>query len=580
MVTINPALVPTISPGALFGRFTDDETINIRWFVANDPVVYSVLNRPIADLALRQLILAKTLDQLNLRVGHQALYPYLLQPKVVSGTTAYDVPLSMIWDMHVSHPTKWEKLRLAKVKRISGSDSGTSPEHTGKVRFVFTGQQEGSTTEVALFYADMVIDSALQYQFVRVSVPTTSEESNAVDSGEAGTINGFIIFRTVDQDDPIVDSFLSAVAPPIAGPTDTNGDYITPTSYEIQDSESGGTAVADDFDASAVAHGTGMLLVSATNHIPDLNSDVQTLLNALNYPFDVSVTRTSVSPAGITIPKGLFREFNLVVPSSDEPTGDTSGANHPVWVSRIVREDVNANQLSWYFSTYGVTEVPSTVPVEFAKLTVDRSAEVGDVVKIEPIANLFNITDDNAANWYQGFGTGHVVLSSLWSGTSSIKDDFFDMFLAVIDDPAEVLFAKQSTRLSSFGLSRVPKTVPTLGQSNAMKGSRAGVSDPSDINRFVVEDDQGLGDQIDFATHTSLAADKRENDDIERYGYTGSLAHRVVSLVVNSSGTSHDYDVDILPRLRILFGRDPIAFDQWWDGTRLKTFTPQGVWVG
>jgi hypothetical protein len=580
MVTINPSLVPTISPGALFSRFTEDANINIRWFVANDPVVYSVLNRPIADLALRQLILAKTLDQLNLRIGHMALYPYLIQPKLISGTTTYDVPLSMIWDMHVSHPAKWEKLRLARVKRISGSDSGTETEHTGKVRFVFSGQQENSTTEVALFQADMVIDSPLQYQVVRIEVPTSSQEATAVDSGEAGTINGFIIFRTVDQDDPIVDAFLSAVAPPIAGPTDTNGDYTSPTSYEIQDSQSGGTDVVDDFDFEVLAHGTGLLLVTATNHIPDLNSDVQTLLNALNYPYDVDATRASTSPSGFTIPKGLFREFNLIAPSNDEPTGDTSGSNYPVWVSRVVREDVNANQLTFYFSTYGVMEVASTVPIEFAKLTLNRTDEVGTVVKIEAIANLFDITDATSSNWYQGFGNGHVVLSSLWSGTSSTKDDFFDSFLAVIDDPAEVVFTKASTRLSSFGLSRVPKTIPTVGQSNALKGSRAGVSEPSDVNRYIVEEDQGIGDQIDFATHTSLPSSKRENSDIERYGYTGSLAHRIVVLVVNSSGTSHDYDSDILPRLRILLGRDPIAFDQWWDGTRIKTFTPQGVWVG
>ena len=65
MPVIDSDLVPCIAPGSLFSRFTSDQQINIRWLVPVDPVVWSVLNRPMADIALRQLILAKTLDSLT-----------------------------------------------------------------------------------------------------------------------------------------------------------------------------------------------------------------------------------------------------------------------------------------------------------------------------------------------------------------------------------------------------------------------------------------------------------------------------------------------------------------------------------
>ena len=132
MPTIDPSLVPCVSPGSLFSRFTDDPTINIRWFVPVDPVTNTVMNRPIADVALRQLILAKTVDALNLRLGHQALYPFLVQAQVNNGTQNVDVPPSWMWDMQASLPQKWENLRLARVKRLSGVNiDSNNNEYTG-----------------------------------------------------------------------------------------------------------------------------------------------------------------------------------------------------------------------------------------------------------------------------------------------------------------------------------------------------------------------------------------------------------------------------------------------------------------
>lgn len=278
MPTINPLLVPAIAPGSLFSVLTTNSSVNVRYFVASDPVFYEVLNRPIADLALRQLMVAKTLDQLNLRIGHQSLYPYLNQPKIETGSTAVDVPMSMIWDMNVSLNQRYTAVRLAKIKRISGvngaatSGSGPNFEFTGALRLVFTARVDASEGEVAVFEADVELDTDLTYQYVRIAAPSGIDASE-IDPGFGGTIGGFIIFKTLDQTDPGVQAFLNAVAPPISGFVDTNGEYDPPTIYDIQDSPAGGVTETNDFNLADVSHGTGLLLASATNAIPNFSCE-------------------------------------------------------------------------------------------------------------------------------------------------------------------------------------------------------------------------------------------------------------------------------------------------------------------
>jgi hypothetical protein len=65
------------------------------------------------------------------------------------------------------------------------------------------------------------------------------------------------------------------------------------------------------------------------------------------------------------------------------------------------------------------------------------------------------------------------------------------------------------------------------------------------------------------------------NSAIQRYGYTGSLCHRVVKLIVLGDELGSDpnfYDNQILPRLNILLGRDPVFGDVWYNGTRFVTY--------
>lgn len=569
MPTIDPTKVPAINPGSLFSQLTSNTSLMIRWLTSLDPAYHEALNRPIADLALRQLIIAKTLDNINLQLGHQSLFPFLVQARAV-GSSEVDLPASWIWDLHVSMPSKWENIRLAKIKRISGTNGSSEGDFTGKLRLVFTASQVNTTTETSIFQADYTIDSVLAFQRSRISVPTSSEEALVVANSEQETINGFIVFRTLPLSDSETLDFLEVIAPPIDTTADSSGEFLIPETYQIADEAAGGADVTNDYTLAGMSHGTGILLSSATNAIPPADSDVTTWINTFNYPFDADITLQSTSPSGIEIPSGIFKEFNIVAPASDEPTGDASGEYFPVYISRIVRLDASSDTLVLYFATYNV-ETPSIVPIEFATLTLERSMTADTVVALVPIENLWvNHAGDSA--WHQGFGKGYALLSTLWSSSASTITDFFDSFLSVIGTPASVIFSKSATRLSAFSISRVPQYIPTVGQSEALRGSLSGSTEPSSTNRYVVEGDQGLGTQVDFTVETSIPVGKRTHAAIDRYGYSGSLTHRIVQLVIDASDTTLDYDTDVLPRLTVLLGRQPAFGDFWFDGTRLKFF--------
>lgn len=564
---IDPALVPTISAGNIFDRFTEDSTLNVRWITVLDPVLFEVQNRPMVDITIRQLIMAKAIDALQLRLSHQSLFPFLVPCKVDAGTTEIETPASWIWDMHVSLPAKWEYLRLAQIQRLDGSNGSTGGTGTGTVsgtlRLIFSAQEENSSTEVSMFYVDYEIDSSFLYQIARITPATTVQALNPIDTSEAETINGFIIFRTLDQTDATNYAFLTYLAPASSGVA----------TYEIVATP--GSSGTDYFIATSLSHGTGIVVASAFNAIPALNSDVNTWLRSMNYPFRVGATRTS--QGGIVIPAAIWNEFQMIAPTFDEETGDVSKTNSPVWISAIERLDSLAASLKFYFSTHTIVD-DSSVPqeVEFTTLTLDRTMVSGQVVNFKPIANLLDETGANLQSFMQGFGTGHVTLSSLWGTTSEQINDFFDSFLGVVADPAKTYFVKESAILSSFGLSRNSRYVPTRGQSLALAGTGARLTPaqhPSDDNRFVNEADQGLGNTVDFRTLAGFPDTLRENPDIGPIAHTGALTHRVVSLIVDTDGTNHDYDRDILPRLTCLLGRAPQFGDYWWQGTNLCFYT-------
>lgn len=575
-------MVPTLSPGSIFSALTGgDDTLNIRWLVATDPVMFEVLNRPIADTVLRQLILAKAIDALQLQLGHQTLFPFIIQPKVSSGTSEVDVPIGWIWDIHASLPKKWENLRLAKIKRMAGDN--TTSGYSGVLRLIFTANVENSTTEVSIFYVDYEIESDLTYQMARLQVVgSTSGESTYINPSEAETVSGFIMFRTLNVDEAIVQAFYNLLEPS-NDTSDANSDglYDNPSVYELSDTPAGGPAVTGDYSFATVSHGTGLLTDSAWNSIPELDSDIQSWITAFNYPFDSSASRESSDSFPIAIPNGLFKEFNLTAPAGDEPTGDSSGTFYPVWISRI--EKTGVGLLRFYFATYNVTDTaaggnPSTTPVEFAILDLPSSGVENDIVAITPIDDL-QLKTGSDAEFQQHFGRGHVVLSSLWDNVTTEIADFYSAFDVDVDGTKS--FTLTATRISSFGLSRVPKYVPTIGQARALVGSTARRSSPiypSYDNRYVCEQDQGLGNQVDLDALPSVTP----NAAIDRYGYSGALTHRIVKLVVDATKVGNDptfYDTQILPRLTALLGRAPAFGDFWFNGTRLM-FHNGDAWQG
>jgi hypothetical protein len=351
---------------------------------------------------------------------------------------------------------------------------------------------------------------------------------------------------------------------------DANADglYDNPAIYEILDSVAGGVVSTDDFSAVQISHGTGLISANAINSIPALDSEIQTWLTTFNYPFASNANLTSTD--GITIPQGLFKEFDLCVPAGDAPTGDSTGTYYPVYISKIEVIDATNDVIRFTFSTFNVTDsAPSTEPVDFATLDLPVASSVNDIIEIVPTGNLQNVLGTDTAEFNQHFGRGHVVLSDLWDMTSSAITNFYSSLSLLVPTPTrETAFSLSSTRLSSFGLSRVPKYSPTLGQSQALVGSserRVVPIYPSDTNRFVCEQDDGLGDTIDLEAQSGVTPSLA----IDRYGYTGGLVQRCVKLVVDPTKVTSDpdfYTNEVLPRLTILLGRSPRFGDTWYNG--------------
>lgn len=574
MPTITSALIPTKAPGSLFSNLTGgDASLNIRWLTAQDPCFYEVLNRPLADLAVRQLVVAKTVDILNVRLGHQALFPFIIQPTVNVDTYFVDLPIGLIWDMHVSMPIKWENIRLAKIERISGTNGTTGADYQGIIRLVFSANIINGTAETMLFYADYTIDSVLTYQRVAATPATVASvnSNNVISGSEAPTVGGYLIFKTLDVELQSSMEFFDAIAPPIGEVS--SGVFQNPAIYEVTDSIGGSSNFTEDYDLLSISHGTGLLTDSAYNAIPPLNTDVQTWINAFNYPFDADATMLGdikdTNLGQYNIPVGMFREFNITAPANDGPNNDTR--SFTVYVNKVTKPIPSSGDLRFYFSTR-TPSVDATFSVisEFATMDLPINGRPGDVIKILPIDS----TDSESQN-----GVGYAILSSLWDGTAPAIADFFYLFANNPFTDKVVNYGVGSTRLSSFGVSRISKYSPSKGQAQALTGTSSNRSvpiPPSASNKYVTEADRGIGDRIDLdATFAHI-------DAVERYGYTGCAANRVVKLVVDSTLVTNDptfYDTIILPRLTALLGRPPEFADGWFNGTRFLTYNGDS-WQG
>lgn len=570
---LNPNLIPNKAPGTLFNSFTGgDQNLLVRYLQPLEPSYFEIHNRPIKDLEVRQLIISKAVDGLQNAYGSQFYYPFLTQPRVSSGTVELDVPLEWIWDMHMSIPENWGSVRLAKIKRMSGGNGTTG--YDGVLRLIFTATFVGSSTEVAVMYADYNINNDLTYQLSRLEPVLPGEETVVLNADDRNRFSGLITFSTLDVQEQRIMDFFDLLAPPTNLTVGTNGYYVTPAVYEISDSVAGSTSITGDFDFSQVSHGTGLLTDSALNNIPSQVVSSQGLLDSLNYPFATDANLQSLD--GVIIPAGLFSEFDICAPAGDEPTNDTSGTYYPVWVNRVQRLGTGNSQLRLYFATYNVTDNnPSTDPVEFAILDLLANGSSGDILPIVPLNNLRNVTGSNAALAIQHFGRGHVKLSDLWGSTDTTVPDFFND-MASLGSVDVTSFTKSSTRLAPMAISRVSKYIPSIGESRALAGTtarRTPAAHPSDTNRYVTEEDQGLGQKIDLDV---VGGGLTPNAAIDRYGYASTLVHKTIKLCIDNSKVNNSdptfYNNNILPRLRILLGRDPIFGDEWYEGTRFLRY--------
>lgn len=573
MTTINYNIIPTKIPGTIFSSLSGgDQTLSVRYLGPLEPVHYAILNRPLKDIEIRQMVIAKAIDTLSTSVGSRIYYPFLIQPIVVSNITNIDLPTEIIRDMHISCPAAWHNFRLVKIVRRSGSNdlNGTGGYgYTGQLRFVFSASRNNSDTEYAIFYADYTIDSDLSYQLMRLNKVTT-DALDVLSPSESNQFNGQITFSTLDYTDQEIADFFDVLAPPTSPETDVNGYYITPSVYEIADSPAGSTSITGDFNSVSLSHGTGLITDSAVNSIPSQVVDNQNILNALGYPFDTNANLISVD--GISIPTGMFSEFDLIAPGSDQPTGDITNAFYPVWISKIRRIDETSSTIQLYFSTHNNKTIPEAV--EFAALTLSITDTINDVLPIIPLNNVLGYVGSDSSSFVQGFGTGHVKLSSLWDGPTQVIQDFFESFLT-LGSITDTVFTKSSTRIAS-GLSRNSKNVPTNGQFNALKGTtgvgrRSTPSNPGDNNRFITESDEGLGEQIDLEAVSGISPSVA----IDRYGHAGTRTHKLIYLNIDHDLMSDDsnfYDTQVLPRLTVLLGRQPRFGDEWYDGRRFTKY--------
>jgi hypothetical protein len=456
-------MVPTKAPGTIFSALTGgDTTLNIRWLTAADPAFFDTLNRPLADLAVRQLVIAKAVDNLQLRLGHDTLFPFIVQPRVTAGTTELDVPIGWIWDFQASLPQKWENVRLAKIKRISGENSVTEG-YSGRLRLIFTANVENSTTEVAVLQADYTIASPLTYQQVRLESVLGSEE---VDRDRAG--RGRDGGRVRHLPHP---RHGGRYRPGLPGPSwRPRKTPLTPpgmastTTRPFTKSQIRWRVVRPLRTISRLWPSPTVPVCSPT--APGMPSRNWTRTSSrglprFNYPFDADANRTSTT--GIVIPNGLFREFDIAAPAGDLPTADTTGTFYPVWINRVERIGTGGNQLRFYFATYNVTDLasggaPSTATVEFASLDLTKTMTPGEVVEIVPVDNLQ--LHDGEAEFGQHFGRVATLFCRVCgTATPTTLTDFFAAFDLIVNSPPDSDFSQSATRISSFGLSRVPKYI-------------------------------------------------------------------------------------------------------------------------
>lgn len=257
--------VPDISPATLYDTLTSDPTFAVRWAGPRDPVYYHSINRPVADVALRQLMIAKALSRVNICLAKDALYPFVVQPKLSDDTS---VPVGWVWDTHGIIPYEYHNLRLAYIIRLSGTNPvdwcapGTTPPESdseyiydGLIRCVFCANRDGYLQDFQMFYVDYDITGSTIYQRSRFNTNYgilygTLSNPQLIDVHINQFIQGQITFKLLDQSDADVRIFF---------------DTIPVGTYNLKDSST------DSYNPRPLTFGSGLLTDSAYNLFRDVS---------------------------------------------------------------------------------------------------------------------------------------------------------------------------------------------------------------------------------------------------------------------------------------------------------------------
>lgn len=564
---INPNTIPNVVPGQLLSTLTTDDDLSVRYHYIGEPIHYGILNRPLTDLEYRNLILARSIDQLQAAYGSTVNYPFLNTPYITNGVSNIKIPTGLLWDVALSIPESWSNVRLFGVQRISGENAGTG-EYTGTIRLLLSAAPVGTDTEHIIRSYDLDLETILSYTITSGEEVTASNAGTVLPALDRSKFFGYVVLTSPDYTSQEWIDFLEFVMPPNDTTTNSSGEYVNPALYEVVDSEAGSTNGTNDFDDDVISHGTGILAQSTISYIPGRTILSEAVFAAVNYPFGLNASRTNVD--NVEIPLGIFSELSIIAPDNDGGSTD-----YPVWVSRIRK--LATNSIEMIFSTYPIVGT-NQPPVEFSKITLDSTMTTDTMVKMVPTNNLYGTTDEN---FNQNFGLGHVILGDMWSSGDNRKTSFFNKTNALTGTDPITNFTMPQTRLSAFAVSRTPSYTPTLGQAGAMRGSSArkqAPQHPSINNRYVTENDYGIRSQIDLNAVPNIPT----HVAIERYGYIGGSAPRTFSLCIDRSLVSDDfedyYTVHILPRMRAILGSDPEFGDVWYDGTRFWRFNGQ-TWL-
>lgn len=256
MPSINPALIPSITGKNLFQALTEQEQINIRWMTNEDKVYFNHINRPMADLAVRQLIIAKSIVEFSLDVAAAGRFPFLLNPVIVDGASEVDVPDGLVNDFNIIHSLDASNMRLGRIDLLSSDMDGD--DFAGKLRLIFVVTQDDE--DKGLGYVEYDAASTLSFQRATFNVITDGSLGFEPLGINPSSVTARVVLKTLDASDINIEEFYDFIL-------DGSGQYLlkdsTPTDELSTFSET-------------VSMGTGLLRETVIHRLPGVEFNIST----------------------------------------------------------------------------------------------------------------------------------------------------------------------------------------------------------------------------------------------------------------------------------------------------------------